>query len=186
MATQPTETIHTPTLQLAGKPIPELFSMYAAIADELRQRGIMRTSNNLVGDLAEYLFSQAMGWKLSDNSQCGYDAEHTEGIQRTTFQIKGRRLTPQNPSRQLGALRDLELDGSFDYLAAVLFNPDYTVQRAIILPRQQVLQASTFIERTNSHKFHLLDSAWDLPGAQDVTDRLRAVVWTSTELETHS
>lgn len=165
------------TIQLEGRSTPELFSMYAAIADELRQRGIMRTSNNLVGDLAEYLFSQAMGWKLSDNSQCGYDAVAEDADTKTTYQIKGRRLTPQNPSRQLGALRDLELADSFDYLAAVLFNPDYTVHRAIILPRQQVLEASAFIERTNSHKFQLLDGVWGLPGAQDVTDRLRAVVW---------
>lgn len=43
-----------PSLQLSDKPTPELFTIYAAIADELRQRGIMRTSNNLVGDLAEY------------------------------------------------------------------------------------------------------------------------------------
>jgi len=165
------------TIQIKVRSTQELFSVYMAVAEELRQRGIMRTSNNLVGDLAEYLFSQAMGWELSKNSQCGYDAVSKEGDPKTTYQIKGRRLTPENSSRQLGALRDLKRDNCFDRLAAVLFNPDYTVQRAIILPREQVLNASTFVPRTNSHKFYLTDSAWDLPEAQDVTEQLRAVNW---------
>jgi hypothetical protein len=165
------------SIELKGRSTPELFSMYAAIADELRQRGIMRTANNLVGDLAEYLFSKAMGWTLSDNSQCGYDAVSKDGVPKTTYQIKGRRLTPENLSRQLGTLRDLKRDDCFNQLAAVLFNSDYTVLRAIILPRKQVLNASTFISRTNSHKFHLTDSVWELPEAQDVTEQLRGVNW---------
>lgn len=164
-----------PSLQLSDKPTPELFTIYAAIADELRQRGIMRTSNNLVGDLAEYLFSQAMGWKLSDNSQCGYDAVAEDGGMKTTYQIKGRRLTPQNPSRQLGALRGLEQDSSFDMLAAVLFNADYSVRRAIILPRAQVLANTSFVTRTNSYVFQLTDGMWELPEAIDVTSQLQAV-----------
>lgn len=174
----------TNSKELKGRPTLELFTAYAAIADELRQRGIMRTSSNLVGDLAEYLFSKAMGWTLSTNSQSGYDAELTENSKTTTFQIKGRRLTPQNPSRELGALRNLDKEDCFDYLAAVLFNPDYSVQRAIIMPRQLVLDASTYIARTNSHKFLLKDSMWLLAGTEDVTERLQAVSWAPAQMAT--
>lgn len=40
------------TIQIKVRSTQELFSVYMAVAEELRQRGIMRTSNNLVGDLA--------------------------------------------------------------------------------------------------------------------------------------
>jgi len=160
-------------LQLSGRSIPELFDMYTAIGDELRQRGIMRTSNNLVGDLAEYIFSKAMGWTLERNSKEAIDAVDPKG---TRYQIKGRRLTPQNPSRQLGALRKLDTD-NFDMLAAVLFNPDYSVQRAILLPCKQVLAHATYIDEHKLWKFMLTDDKWHLPEAQDVTEQLRAVNW---------
>lgn len=169
------EQMHTDhnAIQLDQNSIPELFAMYAAIGEELRQRGILRTSNNLVGDLAEYLFSQAMSWTLANNSQCGYDA--IDGGEKR-YQIKGRRLMPHNQSRELGALRDLD-KGEFDYLAAVLLNPDYTVQRAIILPHDEVVQHTYPAARSNSRRFMLTDAMWDLPSASDVTEKLKAITW---------
>ncbi len=50
------------------------------------------------------------------------------------YQIKGRRITRDNPSRQLSALRDLAKD-NFDFLAGVLFAEDFGVIRAAIIPR---------------------------------------------------
>jgi hypothetical protein len=41
----------------------ELLVMHAAISEELRRRGVTRSSNNPVGDLAEHLFRRALGWK---------------------------------------------------------------------------------------------------------------------------
>ena len=170
---QEIESTQTPALRLSGRPIPELFDMYTAIGDELRQRGIMRTSNNLVGDLAEFIFSRAMGWTLERNSKEAVDAVDALG---TRYQIKGRRLTPQNSSRQLGALRKLDTD-NFDMLAAILFNPDYSVQRAILLPCKQVVAHATYIDEHKLWKFMLTDDKWQLPEAQDVTEQLRAVNW---------
>lgn len=163
----------TPAFQLSSRPIPELFELYTAIAEELRQRGVMRTSNNLAGDLAEYLFSRAMGWTLERNSKEAVDAVDPQGIR---YQIKGRRLTAENPSRQLGALRKLD-SSNFDMLAAVLFNPDYSVQRAILLPCKQVLAHATYIGEHKIWKFMLTDGMWQLPEAQDVTEQLRAINW---------
>ena len=45
------------------------------------------------------------------------------------YQIKARKLTTHNTSRQLGAIRELE-KGHFDYLAAVLFSERFEVRRA--------------------------------------------------------
>lgn len=90
------------------------------------------------------------------------------------YQIKGRRVTRFNKSRQLSALRDLG-GGHFDFLAGVLFNEDYSVMRAALIPHAITMQQASFVKRTNSHRFLLRDSVWDAPDVNDVTAELRAV-----------
>jgi hypothetical protein len=149
----------------------ELLKLHAQVAEELRTRGITRSSNNPTGDLAEYLFCKAFGWRQSDNSSPNVDAVDD---QNRRYQIKGRRLTRHNGSRQLSAIRDLA-GAHFDYLAGVLFSEDYGVLRAAIIPRAIVEARATFVERTNSHKFLLRDDVWEAAGVRDVTAELRAV-----------
>src|SRR6266567_764785 len=103
-------------IDLADLSPTELLALHAKIADELRERKIVRTFNNPTGDLAEYLFCRAFGWEQTDNSHPYADAKQ-DGV---FYQIKARRMTRQNTSRQLGALRGLP-DGGFHFLAAVLF-----------------------------------------------------------------
>jgi hypothetical protein len=150
----------------------ELLKLHAQVGEELRERGIVRSSNNPTGDLAEYLFCRAFGWKQAGNSHPNADATGPDGT--TLYQIKGRRWTPHNKSRQLGALRGLP-DGGFHFLAAVLFAPDYTVDRAAIVPHTTVHTNSVFVGHTNSWKFMLRDAVWTWPDVQDVTAQLRAV-----------
>lgn len=150
---------------------PQLLSLHASVADELRARGITRSANNPTGDLAEYLFCKAFGWKQADNSHPNVDAVDSEGVR---YQVKGRRMTRYNKSRQLSAIRDLD-GGHFDFLAGVLFNEDYTVLRAALIPRAIAVERATFVEYTNSHKFMLRDDVWNAPGVRDVTENLRAV-----------
>jgi hypothetical protein len=149
----------------------ELLALHARVSDELRARGLTRTSNSPTGDLAEYIFCKAFGWKRADNSSRDIDAVDAEG---TKYQIKGRRLTRFNQSRQLSQIRDLK-DGHFDYLAGTLFTEDYSILRAAIIPHAVALQRASFVERTNSYKFILQDDVWDAPGVRDVTPELRAV-----------
>ena len=104
----------------------------------------------------EYLFCRAFGWKQSGNSHPNADTTGADG--KTLYQIKGRRWTPHNKSRQLGALRGLP-DGGFHFLAAVLLKPDYSVDRAAIVPRALVLANAKHVEWTNSWKFMLRDIA---------------------------
>lgn len=149
----------------------ELLLLHSAIADELRQRGITRSHNNLTADLAEYFFCKAFGWKQAGNSAPEADATDDLGVR---YQVKGRRLTRQNQSRQLSALRKLP-DGGFDFLAGVLFGEDYSVIRAAIIPYALVLKNSVYIKHTNSWKFLLSDVTWTWAEVKDVTERLRRV-----------
>ena len=151
--------------------VPELLLLHTQIGEELRTRGVLRSANNPTGDLSEYLFCKAFQWKQAGNSHANVDAVGADG---TRYQIKGRRITRYNSSRQLSAIRDL--DGAhFDFIAGVLFNEDYTVMKAALIPHAIALERATFVERTNSHKFLLRDDVWNAPGVRDVTTELRAV-----------
>jgi hypothetical protein len=148
---------------------PDLLVLHAAVSEELRRRGITRSSNNPVGDLAEHLFCRAFGWKQAPNSM--RDADATDDAE-VRYQIKGRRLTRHNASRQLGALRDLPKQG-FDVLAAILFQEDYRVLRAALIPHARVVELAKRVERTNSWRFLLRDAVWSVADVRDVTEDLR-------------
>lgn len=160
-------------MDLSGLTPPQLLVLHSRLADELRARGITRSSNNPTGDLAEYLFCRAFGWKQADNSQANVDAIGSDG---TRYQIKGRRITRFNKSRQLSAIRDMA-GSHFDFIAGVLFNEDFTVMRAALIPHATALRRSTYVEHTNSHRFLLRDSIWEDDGVRDVTIELRDVTF---------
>jgi hypothetical protein len=147
----------------------QLLALHAKLGDELRSRGITRSANNPTGDLAEYLFCKAFGWKQAGKSHANVDAVGSDGVR---YQIKGRRITRYNNSRQLSAIRDLGA-GHFDFLAGVLFSEDYAVMRAALIPHAVAIARATFVERTNSHRFLLRDDIWNAPGVRDVTSELR-------------
>ena len=82
---------------------------------------------------------------------------------------------PDDPPQQVTSIVG-NLDGShFDVLAGVLFNEDYSVLRAALVPRSVVVDRAKFVEHTNSHKFLLRDDVWKLKGVNDVTENLNAV-----------
>jgi hypothetical protein len=89
-------------MNLAELSSQALLALHAQIVALLCERKILRTSNNPVGDLAEHLFCKANGWKPEVNSRSGFDVISPDGIK---YQIKGRRCSPQDKSRQLSAIR---------------------------------------------------------------------------------
>lgn len=147
----------------------QLLALHVAVMEELRARDVLRSANNPTGDLAEYLFCKAFGWEQESNSVKAFDARDAAGKR---FQIKGRRIHRRNKSRQLSAIRDL---GGFDVLAAVLFDDDYRIFRAALIPAVVVRDNSTYIEHTNSHRFLLRDQIWNANGVVDVTADIRDV-----------
>ena len=138
----------------------QLLALHAQVTDELRRRGITRSANNHpTGDLSEYLFCKAFGWTQAGNSHSNVDAIGQDGAR---YQVKGRRITRHNKSRQLSAIRDLG-GGHFDFIAGVLFNEDYTVMRAALIPHSIAVKRAAFVKRTNSRRFLLRDDIWNAP-----------------------
>ncbi|GLQ25590.1 hypothetical protein [Sulfitobacter pacificus] len=156
---------------LKERSVSELLALHAEVSGLLKSSGAVRSSNNPAGDYAETLFCKAFGWEMAGPSVKGYDARDGQGIR---YQIKSRRLTEHNSSRQLSALRNLK-DRPFDFLAGVLFSSDYRVFRAAIVPHHLVLQNTRISAHTNSRLFHLRDVVWDWPEVRDVTETLRAI-----------
>ena len=99
----------------------ELLGLYAAVMREMKERGMIRTANAIPGDLGERYVKARLSLELVPNSVKGYDA--TDGNE-TKYQIKTRRITPANPSRQLGGFRDLS-SKLFDYCIVVILQEDF-------------------------------------------------------------
>ncbi|UTW51904.1 hypothetical protein KFF05_00425 [bacterium SCSIO 12827] len=156
-------------MDLEDYEIINLLRLSNSAIEELRRREVVTTSNAPLGGYAEWLFRKAFGWKDAGNSNKDVDAIGRDG---TRYQIKSRRIHKRNKSRQLGALRRLDKE-NFDVLAAALFNEDFTVMRAALIPHRLVLNASDHVDETNSGKFLLRDSVWSWDGVQDVTEKLK-------------
>lgn len=152
--------------------VAELLSLHARVAEELRERGVLRTANNPTGDLAEYLFCAAFGWVQAPNSERGFDATDADG---TRYQIKARRLHQPNTSRQLSAIRNLDA-AQFDVLAGLLFDARFGILKAALIPHRTILDRAVYGAHTNSHKFMLTDDVWSLPGVRDVTAEVAAAM----------
>jgi hypothetical protein len=143
--------------------------MYGDVMKELRARGLVRSSNGPGADYAEGLIAKAFKLELNVASTAGHDGVDSRGLR---FEVKCRRLTGHNKSRQLSAIRGLEKK-HFDYLAGVLFGHDFSVLRAALIPYRVVKEQANFVERTNSWRFLLRDSVWKLAGVKDITEKVR-------------
>lgn len=146
----------------------QLLKAYHLVLEELRGRELVRSSNSPAGDYAEYLVCKALKLKPQTNSTAGYDAVDKQGIR---YQVKARRSLR---SRQLGAIRNLK-DKNFDFLIGIIFNPDFTVKKAIKIPHHVIVKNHRFSAHTNSALFMLRDSVWQIKGVQDIAKKIAAV-----------
>lgn len=169
-------TLPTPA-ELVASPPEDLLALYANIIDELIDQGVVRSSNNPAADYSEYLAARAFDLSLVPNANLGYDAISTDGVR---YQVKARRLTRRNRSRQLGFIRGLGGSADpFDILVGVLFNQDFTVLRAALIPIAIIRANVARVDYVNGWRFILRESVWAMPGVLDVTDRMKAAIATA-------
>src|SRR6266481_6778003 len=147
----------------------ELLQLTGKILDELTAREIVRTSNNPVSGYTEWLVSQRLGLTLCGNSEKGFDSTDKCGVK---YEIKARRVTPTNKSRQLSAIRDIEGE-HFNFLIAVVYNKDFEVILALKIPRSVVESKSSYVKSTNSYKLMAEDSLKNEAGVEDIATLLR-------------
>ena len=126
-----------------------LLKLYSELIEELRDRELVRSSNNPAADYAEKIAVEYMGLTRLGKEEKGYDAVDKN---KREYQIKGRRITKHNASRQLSVIRDLDKK-QFDYLVAVIFNEDFSVNEIWKVPYRFVKENSRFSKRQNGHIF---------------------------------
>jgi hypothetical protein len=153
------------TYELESLSTPELLQLYSRILDELRARKVVRTSNSPVGDYTEWLVANKLGLTLVKNSTSGHDAVDAFGMK---FQIKGRRITSHNQSRQLSAIRNLE-SHDFDYLIAVLFNEQMKVLQVVKIPHEIIEKYARFSNHVHAHLLILRQNILNDPMVEDIT-----------------
>ncbi len=156
---------------LRGRTTDQLLRDFAAIMAELRDRGVVHSSNNPVADYAEYLVCSALALTPAPPSTKGFDAIDKRGLH---YEIKGRRITKENPSRQLSAIRDI--DGEhFDFLAVVLFATDFSVMGAYLVPAAQVKAAAQYRKHVNAWILIARDTLFTQKGVRDISDVVKRV-----------
>ncbi|TMP43502.1 hypothetical protein CWB96_02380 [Pseudoalteromonas citrea] len=127
--------------------IKSLLQLQASITKELKSRGVVRTNNSPIGDYTEWLVAKALELELQPNSKAGFDGIDKHG---TRIQIKGRRVTPTNNSRQLSAIRKYE-EQDFDELAAVIYDEDFNIIEALLIPHTVVGEYASYRKHVNAH-----------------------------------
>lgn len=147
-----------------------LLRTFHLILEELRRRQLVRSCNNPVADLSEQIAANALGLRLVGKSNAGHDAVDQAGLR---YQVKGRRVTAHNPSRQLSFIRGLE-EKPFDFVVGVLFTDDFRVSRACVVPFDVVRQRAAFVPKVNGHRFLLRDDLWSDPTVRDITKEAAA------------
>jgi hypothetical protein len=125
-----------------------LLHLYADLMDELRDRKLIRSSNNPVADYAEKIAVETLHLERVGKEEKGYDAVGGH----TKYQIKGRRITRHNNSRQLGVIRNLD-EKLFDFVVAVIFDEDFAVKEIWKIPHQFIKENSKYSSIQNGHIF---------------------------------
>ncbi len=125
----------------------QLLILYSNVMEELRNRDIIRSGNNPVADYAEKVAVEKLKLNRAGKEAKGFDASDNLG---NYYQIKGRRITKYNNSRQLGVIRNLD-DKLFNYLIAVFFYEDFTVKEIWKIPHSFIKANSTFSSLQNGY-----------------------------------
>ncbi|KQO98506.1 DUF6998 domain-containing protein [Leifsonia sp. Leaf264] len=131
------------SIDLTTLTVGELLDTYSGILDELRRRGLVRTKNAPVGDLAEYAAAIAYGGTLENNSAKSYDLIAEDGRR---VQVKVRNVAADTSSSQtFSAIRSDGYDVCLFILVA-----ENRVSAAREWSPAEVAEHGKYRERSNS------------------------------------
>jgi len=97
---------------------------------ELRERDIIRTNNNPVGDIAEAIVASHYDGTRGSFIQAGWDVKAAG----ERIQVKSLRQTATGKRRNLSPIRDAD----YDSVVVVIFDEDFRVTEGLKLAREVV------------------------------------------------
>jgi hypothetical protein len=156
-------------INLGDLGVGELLALSRRILAELRRRGVIRSGNAPAGDYAELLVQRATSGELAPNSQKSWDVVARDGER---LQVKARVVTDPrvHGERQLSVFRSWD----FDAAVVVLFDDEFHVWRAALLPVETLQAAAHFVQHVSGYRVLATDEL--LAAGEDWTERLRAAV----------
>jgi hypothetical protein len=125
---------------LGKKTDSQVVELYGEVMAELHRRGVVRSGNNPIADMAEHVIADYYGVEPEPPNTKSWDVTTKDG---TRIQVKALRRTRAS-RRNLSAIRTLD----FDVLAAVVFEVDMRLSEAIFVPivavREQMRWSNTW------------------------------------------
>lgn len=111
--------------------VRDLLSLWASSLRELRERGVVRTFNNPIGDIAEELVAIHYGGERGSFSQKSWDVRVGDEL----LQVKALRRTGTRTRRNFSPIRS---DDGYTAVIVVIFTEDLRVEQALRIPREVV------------------------------------------------
>ena len=147
-----------------------LLQTYARILTELVDRGVTRSRNAPVGDVAEFLVAAAYEGTLAPPSEKSWDVLDCKGRK---IQVKSRLvLADKKGTQQYSPFRSWD----FDQCVFVTFDAySYDVIRGLEVPVDSIRALASPVPHVGATaaRVHTKTAFADLPGTVDVTERLR-------------
>jgi hypothetical protein len=158
-------------INLSELSVRQLLTLHASVPSELRRRGITRTSN-VVSCISERIVAAGLDLDLATPSERDIDA--VDRRTGDTYQVKARMLAGAGTAPSFRQLGDCNLPIRWDYLAGVLFAPDFSVYRAALLSRVAFERLSRK-RSEQTQTLYLTDAVLADSNVHDITAELRAV-----------
>jgi hypothetical protein len=111
--------------------VRDLLALWAGTLRELKDRGVVRTYNNPIGDIAEELVAVHYGGERGSFSQKSWDVKVGDEL----LQVKALRRTGPRGRRNLSPVRS---DDGYTAVIVVIFTKDLRVEQALRIPREVV------------------------------------------------
>lgn len=134
---------------------------WAAIMKALRDREIIRTNNNPVGDIAEAIVADHFGGERGSFVQAGWDVLTPQGER---LQVKATRRTSTSKGRKLSPIRDSD----YDAVVVVVFREDFGVDLGLRLRRPLVEELFPHNPHVNGRSISITRKLLEHPGVERV------------------
>jgi hypothetical protein len=133
------------TVDLTALTTRELLRTYLDVLDELQSRGLIRTRNSPLGDIAEYVAWLMYGGTIAPNSEKSFDIAAADGRR---IQVKARSLHPtEKRSQAFSAVRSWDFEAM---LCLVFDSTSFEPVWARELTTDQARSLGRVVAHTNS------------------------------------
>jgi hypothetical protein len=141
--------------------VRELLALWAGTLRELKARGVVRTFNSPIGDVAEELVA------LRFNGERGSFSQHTWDVRvdEEHLQVKAIRRVAGRALRNLSPVRS---DEGYDAVIAVVFTEDVRVEKAIRIERRVVNELFSVQPHVNGRVIRLSKHLLERDGVEEI------------------